>query len=94
MNLERQAEQVDEAGGVGLIIDVILAERRNFLAVEGIGRFDSGRNTVAFIQLHAYSARHVLLCAVHKSGESLAQGGVPETVVYQLSKFGLDTPCL
>ena len=51
-HLERQAEQVDEALRVLVVIHLVLAERSKFFTVQRIGRFEADVCAVAFIKLH------------------------------------------
>jgi hypothetical protein len=71
--LERQAEQVDESRGVSLVVDIIVLERDEFLAVERIRAREARGDDVALVQLELDRARYGLLRAVDKSGQGFAQ---------------------
>ena len=51
-----------------------------------MGRGPAGDDDVAFVQLHADCAGHVLLSLLHEGVQRLAQRGIPLPIVHQ---FGI-----
>ena len=66
--LDGQAEQVDEAGGICLVVIIILAEGSGLLIVQGVRRGDAGVDHIALVQLELHIAGDGLFQAV---GEAL-----------------------
>ena len=79
--LDGQAEEVDEAGSIGLVIVLIHAEGGSLLVVQGVRRGDAGVDHVALVELQLDIAGDGLLEAVSKGIQSLAQRGEPLAVV-------------
>ena len=71
-DLQRQAEQVDEAGAVRLIVDVVLFKGHEFLIVQRILGLRTRRDDVTAIELQAHYARDRALRRIHERVESLA----------------------
>ena len=83
--MDRQTEQVDEAVSVLLVVNVVLVEGSEVLAVEGIRRCYAGIDDVALVELQLNVAGAGLLGLVNECVHSFAQGSVPLTVVYDVS---------
>ena len=86
-NLERQAEQVDEACGICLIVAVILVEGCHILGVQAVRRGYGSRDDVALVELELNVAGNGLLGGINECGERLAQRRVPLAVVNQLAEL-------
>ena len=71
--LDGQAEQVDEAGSIGLVIVLIHAEGGSLLVVQGVRRGDAGVDHVALVELQLDVAGDGLLEAVGEGIQRLAQ---------------------
>ena len=91
LDLQRQTEQVDEARGILVAVQVVaVAEGGDFLHVQAVRRLHARIDAVALVQLQLHRAVDRLLRAVHKCGERLAQGRVPHAVVHQLRELARD----
>ncbi len=86
-NLERQAEQVDEACGICLIVAVILVKGGHILGVQAVRRGDGRRNDITLVQLELDVAGNGLLRGVNKCRERLAQRRIPLAIVNQLAEL-------
>ena len=70
INLDRQAEQVDEAVCIRLIVDLILIERCDLRVIQAVRRGDTCINDVALIKLQLDIAGNGLLGGIYKCGAS------------------------
>ena len=86
-DLDRQAEEVDEAGAVRLVIDLVLVEGGDLRIVEGEGGSDSCVDDVALVELELDVAGDGLLRLVDEGGERLAQRREPLAEVYQFREL-------
>ena len=57
LDLDRQAEQVDKARGIGLVIDMVLAEGGDLLRIQRMRRSHAGIDDVALVELELHIAR-------------------------------------
>ena len=71
--LDGQAEEVDEAGSIGLVIVLIHAEGGSLLVVQGVRRGDAGVDHVALVELQLDVAGDGLLEAVGEGIQRLTQ---------------------
>src|SRR5579871_5028512 len=79
-----QRVQLDEAGGVALVIDLVGLEGDMGEAVEGLGRFAADDAQGPLVELQSHRAFHMLLALVDEGLEHLALGAEPEAVVDEL----------
>ena len=79
--LDGQAEQVDEACCISLIVVLVLTEGSGLLVVQGVRRGDAGVDHVALVELELHIAGDGLFQTVGKGIQSLAQRGEPLAVV-------------
>ena len=82
--LDGQAEQVDEACGIGLIVVLVLTEGSGLLVVQGVRRGDAGVDHVALVELQLHIAGHSLFQTIGKGIQCLAQRGEPLAVVHDV----------
>ena len=75
-NLERQAEQVDEACGIRLIVAVVLVEGSHILRVQAVRGGYGRRDDVALVQLQLNVAGNGLLGGVDKRRSAPCASGV------------------
>ena len=80
-----QAEQVDETGGIRLVVIVILTEGRGLLIVQGVRAGDTGVDHVALVELQLDVAGDGFLQVVGEGADGLTQRGEPLAVVDQLA---------
>ena len=67
LNLDWQAKQIDEAGGIRLIINLILVEGSNLLIVQGIRGSNARIDDISLVKLQLNIAGYGLLSGIHKS---------------------------
>ena len=72
-DLDRQAKEVDKALGVLLVVNMVFAESRDFLVVEGVRRGNAGVDDVALVKLQPHFAGDSLLRLVDKGRQRLPQ---------------------
>ena len=65
-HLERQAEQVDEAGRIRLVVAVVLVKGGHILGVQAVRRGDGRRNDITLVQLELDVAGNG--CLLYTSG--------------------------
>ena len=90
LDLQRQTEQVDEARGILLIVNVVGVEGGEILAVESVGGGNARVDDVALIELDLYVAGDGLLSAAHKGGERLAQRREPLAEIGQFCEWNFE----
>ena len=90
LHLNRQAEQVDKAACVLLVIDMVLREGRDFLIIEGVRRGDARVDDVALVELELDVAGDSFGGLVDESGEGLPERGVPLAVVDEVGELQRD----
>src|SRR5690606_33148328 len=78
---QAQGVELDEAVGVALVVDAVLLEGDDVLAVKAVRRAASEDRHGALVELHPYVAGYRLLDIVHQALQGLTFGRVPEAVV-------------
>ena len=86
LDLRRQAPEVDEAGGLGLVV-VALPEGHQVLGIEGVGGGGPGGDDIALVELQLHAAGDVFVSLVSESLQGLPQGAEPLAVVDEVGKI-------
>ena len=86
-HLERQAEEVDEAFGIGLVIYVVFAEGDEFFVVQGVRRRRTSADDVALIEFQCNLAGNGLLRFIDESRQGFAERRKPFAVIDEFGKF-------
>ena len=89
-NARRKREQADEAGGVALLVHVVLAERDEPLIVQGVLALAADHVHRALVQPERHGARETLLRDVHERVVRLALGRPPASLVHEIGIAGRD----
>ncbi len=84
LHFHGQAEQVDEALGIRLVVHVVLAERGEVFAVQAERRLAPHRRAGALVELHADRAGHLFLRLGYDSVQGLTQRREPLPEVDEL----------
>ena len=86
-NFKRQTIQVDETGGIFLIVDIVGAEGGQIFAVEAVWAFYADISAGTFVQFNSYGTGNILLSDVDKGVESVFKRQPPLAVIDQISIF-------
>ena len=73
-SLDGQAEQVDETGGIGLIVILIDASGSGLLIVQGVGEVTPALIMLPFVELQPDIAGHSLARLLAKASRACAAG--------------------
>ena len=86
-HLERQAEEVDEAFRIGLVVYVVFAESDKFFIVQGVRRRRTSADDVALIEFQCDLAGNGLLRFIDESRQGFAKRREPFAVIDEFGKF-------
>src|SRR5271157_493621 len=89
-DFQRQTKQSNEALGMTLIVNILLAKGCEIFAIQTERRLAACGDNVAFVKLQANHACHRTLRGVDKSINRFAQRREPQTVVDEFSVFDRD----
>ncbi len=80
-HLQRQTEQVDEAVGVMVVIEITSGEACKRLTVQRVGRCGSGFCDITLVELEFYFTGHIFLGAFNESLDGFPKWGKPFTFI-------------